>query len=1269
MKCPACGIWNRKGYTYCFRCGAPLNEPEEIPESEQPVDEWSEEELSEERPSRAEKKARKRGGLRGLFGRKKREREKEDQDEYDWLDNEDPWAEQEASPAEEEAVLDASEDADESVPYDAAYDEYADEPYEDEEASYEENAGEPAADENEDSEEDEDEDGPIVMRSPASAGTPAPKAADDEDLRFHPLEQQEKPAPVRDLSEYEDNIDLYDYTNWDSDGELDAEEEALMQADETAEKDEQSAAEEEAVPYPEAEEIEGPAADSEEAEAEETPDDEAAETEETAEAADEGTEEAEETEAEPSREEIGETRHYPPVGAREHHNVEVLVPAQTLSKTARSQFRGTDISREIIEAINTQPNRMEPAPEIQEPRPRRLMSLSRVSPEERASVLRPEPYRKPEPSNKPEPQVVTLDKLPAGESRPTDVGGGEPFDMKDEYPTQTQQPLSPFEQLLARASASENKDEAPKEEKKAPEMRPLQRMRSAEAAPLSSAPKNIGPDDDIPTQRQRRPLENIPLQPSRLARPAVKKQPEPPQAEPAPVGSVDSAAAVPPFGREVPAQMREERSAPVMPVLDETPAAEQPVPEAEAPAQPVQEEAPAPAVERPEWATNALRELNLLDTPLERHSREARSGASMDVLEMEYSAPQRRRPAPSGASQTRNQAPERTTPPLRPRSAAPVQEQPGEYRAPARRPSGMSASNAANRSASAPVSAPRREAPAPERRPASASYEAPARRSYAETGDLASARRSAPSSDRPAPRRAPSYDYSQPERRPLSSDGQQRRRPASSAPIREERRVERDSAALRSRSASAPARTSSRVSAPERTSRNDETAMRIHSSRSREPERPIERVNMPVKRGSRRNPVRLAITGLIALILLALLIWGLVAGIRAIFSGGDEETNEQQNVQDQNVPVVAAAKVNGNPGHTITFYGKDGDIVYIGEPINENITIVGGIGVLQIEDSKLIGDQVATSDVNVTLNPVLRDGKSGSETQMDPIELVVTPPDAKLELIAPASGTEEVNISTYQLRFCVDLGSTVFVGDNDVSDLISDQADNAGVVNYNVEVEPIGDNHITITVRSPGCKETKKTVTLYRAPREIPLELDSDTPTESTSKKLTISGTVADGASIKVTSGIDGDVTMGEDGKFSFTAVLNNFGDNTVTIVASKDGKEDIPFTHVITYNPTADDYTRLGREMDYNNLLNNVGRVYECYGEIEEILYDGTGEEPFTFIYNVGTTSTPQHIYMEMTKKDSYPTTGQRYKIYADVVGETDDGLPSMKARYWYND
>jgi len=107
---------------------------------------------------------------------------------------------------------------------------------------------------------------------------------------------------------------------------------------------------------------------------------------------------------------------------------------------------------------------------------------------------------------------------------------------------------------------------------------------------------------------------------------------------------------------------------------------------------------------------------------------------------------------------------------------------------------------------------------------------------------------------------------------------------------------------------------------------------------------------------------------------------------------------------------------------------------------------------------------------------------------------------------------------------------------------------------YNATVQPIGDNVYNVVVRSQYCRENTLTVTLYRAPQDIPLDLAADTYSSTSSSSMKVSCTTLPGAFVEVlTPHSDLDITnIDKDGTFSFYAIFDHIGNNTITITSSK---------------------------------------------------------------------------------------------------------------------
>lgn len=1094
MKCPSCGVWNRKHYTVCFRCGAALvdesNEAaaqlpaEEINEGSSPQAEYAFDEIDQlDEPmdfdgqqdpyGDFEEEPKPKKGFFGLFSRKPKRREAE-------------WA---------------------------AADEEQDEVYLDGES----------------------------FESSHSEEQEALPPASEQELQFSPL-QANSVKPVSDLSDYEQNVDLYDYTNWDD--EID---DQPMPADEDAAPPAQPDADEQifGATTPE------PAIQNDEEAAAQIA---SLVNEASQQAADEAL-----AAAEPStKQNNGAT---PP-------RREVLVPAQTLSRDQMVEI-DEEISREIIQAINTTP-----PPAVQElgpigdSRPRRMMSITRQIgelPPSVKSVQHKVAAQKPKkaPSNTPEPDLVQLDALPKKEAKPQ-VEHTEPFALKDEI--QLPKKPKPLMQKLDEAIAQNNRNSNPA----------LEQTQRLQVTPLQ--PKGIEPED-APTPR-----------------------PEP----------ATEAADV--FDTPRPGQP----TAPPEP---------EPVPEEEAP----------PKVEGPEWATNALRELNISDVPLERRERKTRAGNTTTVMEMDYPAQPAANRRSFGLSQSDG---------VVPRSRAVPQEPSPDL-------------NNTQRIPIAPAAGPRR------------GFDSP-------TGNHQSPRRPRPSAPQDAPLQSSPRRTDAPTR-PASSY-QRTRTPLSSPPSTSARPPVRRTSGSTSATPMRYGGAQGRASIPptERELRQSPSSMRVHSSRTPREEPQREQVNIPIQRNGRRvkDPVRLGIAAVVALLIVGLVVFGIVKGVQALMKLGADPTpsapdaGQQSPLPTDDSPYTVVPNFtldDGSTGYQIIFKGEDGGNVHIGEPFNKNVPIgVAGEGIFTISNKELLQDETISETKTVVLSATYSDA-SGKQTVLDPIQLEVEPAKVPIEILEPSGGRMETGLSIVEIKIKVPLDAKlVTVNGKDVTALVSTVPETAGTVVCNVEnIEPIGDNQVSIVVEAPGYRRTEEFITIHRPAQKIALELDSSTPSISSSKTITIEGTVANGAKIEVTSPIEGEVTLNENGSFSFKAKLTT-GENTITIIASQNGESDAPFTHQITYLPSFSEYTKDAYKMDYANLQNyaGTGRPFKCVGKVVEV----TSQSPYTFKMNVGTDSSPKYIIVEMIEKPDYPQEGKKYDVYADVKGVSEDGdnLPLMTGRYW---
>ncbi len=355
--------------------------------------------------------------------------------------------------------------------------------------------------------------------------------------------------------------------------------------------------------------------------------------------------------------------------------------------------------------------------------------------------------------------------------------------------------------------------------------------------------------------------------------------------------------------------------------------------------------------------------------------------------------------------------------------------------------------------------------------------------------------------------------------------------------------------------------------------------------------------------------------------------------------------------------------------HTITIPGEDGERISIRE-LRTSAIVTGGIATFDIPDHIWYDDyeDYLQESMTVTLTPYLITD-TGKQTPLSTITYDIDIPLSPIDLVTPDSPYTIVSTALYTIVFYVSDGSTVTINGTDYSDLV-DSDD--GKVSYNATVQPVGENVFDISVRSQYCRENSVTVTLYREKQEIPLDLSSDISNRSTDDVMTIRATTLPGAVVNVLSPYtDLDITDTDtDGSFTFKAIFEEMGDNTIVITADYPGKKQTKVEYTVYYVPSIDVYSRKAWDIvtQYDELLNNIdlrkanNQIYVCIGKIISI-----------------ETTKPQRAYMECTTsngtvtvyiENSTQTTwneGQEYRLYADAYGMY-NSVPWLIARYTYD-
>lgn len=364
----------------------------------------------------------------------------------------------------------------------------------------------------------------------------------------------------------------------------------------------------------------------------------------------------------------------------------------------------------------------------------------------------------------------------------------------------------------------------------------------------------------------------------------------------------------------------------------------------------------------------------------------------------------------------------------------------------------------------------------------------------------------------------------------------------------------------------------------------------------------------------------------------------------------------------ERTPVVSQFTMDdGRSAHAITFFGEDGDKVFIPE-LETSTVVAGGVARVEIPDSTWFSSDVS-SDVEgavVSLSPLLI-AENGARTQLPTMELTVETPVSPIEVLSPAEDNLTVFTSVYPLEVQVVPGSTVLVNGEDVTDVV----DRSGLLSANVNVYPIGDNIITILVRTPNHIEARKDVVIYRAQLEIEVELDTSVKTETESRQMVISGKCELGAYIEVdTPYVEESLYIDmQTGDFEFLTNLEYIGENTVRFRAVMDGRADAQIHFDVNYTPTLANYSAAAWPIveNYDQLVRLYAqwqdRVFLCEGKVVDILEEDGVQR---IVMDVGTDEQMLLVLINESAMQD-PVIGGSYSLYAHVSAHQD-------GRYMYN-
>ena len=311
--------------------------------------------------------------------------------------------------------------------------------------------------------------------------------------------------------------------------------------------------------------------------------------------------------------------------------------------------------------------------------------------------------------------------------------------------------------------------------------------------------------------------------------------------------------------------------------------------------------------------------------------------------------------------------------------------------------------------------------------------------------------------------------------------------------------------------------------------------------------------------------------------------------------------------------IVTASLMDDLPAHTVLIPGEEGTTIYIRE-LHASYVVVDGFATIEVADHTWYDSLEGALDetMDVTLTPFLKT-TSGKQTPLDLVTYQITIPLSPITLEAPEALRTTVSTTMSAIRIVVRPGSRVTINDNDCSDTVNSET---GEMSYNATVQPIGDNPYVITVRSQYCRENTITVILYREPQEIPLDLSVGTYGTTDQKIMKVTATTLPGAYVEILSPhADLNITdLDSTGKFTFNAIFDKIGDNTISISASYPGKKTSVVEHTVYYLPPADEYTVKAWPLTpegYSELISNIAvraersQVYVVTGVVQYSISD----------------------------------------------------------------
>jgi len=424
------------------------------------------------------------------------------------------------------------------------------------------------------------------------------------------------------------------------------------------------------------------------------------------------------------------------------------------------------------------------------------------------------------------------------------------------------------------------------------------------------------------------------------------------------------------------------------------------------------------------------------------------------------------------------------------------------------------------------------------------------------------------------------------------------------------------------------------------------------------------RIYTPVSRRARRRRIGLrrfipVLAVLMLLTSIALCAW--------LFIIKPAMENREPTLQEQ--ARITATILDDMAAHTIDIPAAEGSQIYIKE-LKKSYIVTGGYASVTVADYTWyeLNKEIDQPTMEVTLTPYIKTS-AGEQKLMDIITYTIDIPQSPITLITPDTTYIEVSTSPYLIQFEVEKNSTVTINGVDFSSFVNTQD---GKISYNATVPAVGVSEFVIEVKCEYYRKNTVTLQIYRAPQDVPLELDPTLGAQSANVNMTIKGTTIPGATITVTSPHTNMNTssLNATGDFSFEAIFEKIGTNVITIVAEKDGLRS-ELNKEVYYVPYSSTYTPKAWAMDsygYIDFLNNVElrvrrtQIYLCEGEIVQIV----SHKPQLAIMDTDPSPESERLVMlENMSSDTWEV-GKRYRVFADAYGVY-NSMPRLVGRYTY--